>query len=175
MIQALADAAVVAATSSPHDAILQLETQLIGAIVTLLGAALTAFVAMGIRWITSHTANVKAKALLGQLDDFAYTAVKEAQQTVIKNAPVITDTVNQQAKRVAVGAVNSHFGEQGIAALKKAFKWTDAAVQQNISSAIESQIHAVVDVDRPDPPLPVTMVPPVPPGSVVVTPRKVGP
>lgn len=119
----------------------QILQQLIPPLVVALSGLLCVLIGFATNYIASKTNNAKVQAALGRLDQVMSDAVKSAQQTIIgsiKPGDNLATTLSE-AKAVALSDVKSHYGEKGIAELKKVLGWDD--VEKNLSTKLEAAVH----------------------------------
>jgi len=103
--------------------------------------------------IAAKVKNEKVKGILDRLDDAALTVVQSVEQSVIpKLDPTKTAAENGAvAKAAAIAELKTHLGEKGIAEAKQVLGVGDSALEQIISSYIESKVHEVSSAANPTP------------------------
>jgi hypothetical protein len=134
-------------------------------LVIALGGMLCALVAYAISFIKSRTKNDKVAGALDRLNEVVSVAVKDAQQRIvgaIKPGDSLS-AVLAEAKTTAIATIKSHYGEEGIAELKKILGWED--VDASLSNHVEAQVHdlkmdkAAAGLDSPFLPKPLPLPP----------------
>ena len=100
-------------------------------------------------YIVAKVKNEKLQGLLSRLEQAALTAVTEVEQAVVsKLDPNIPLGENAKvAKDAALASLKTHMGPTGLNELKAILGVDDKAVDQILSSHIESKVHFVGEAE----------------------------
>lgn len=121
--------------------------QLLGYVVPVLGALLTALVGFGIQWLRAKTRDLKWQSVLDQLDDAVDTAVAAVQQSVVDGLKAagdgkLTKFEAKEAAAAALDAVKLTLGTKGLATLASAMQAGQEAVEGYLRSKVEAAVAA---------------------------------